>query len=454
MTQDEKRGPADEVHGHHRPQTVLDHLVRDRPPWLRSRVVRRAASAVAAAALVVAAVVALHPADSQRPPTSRLVGLGVQIPAPQAAGAPPRAIRATYRLAVARSGTRVELLGVSGPHLRGSEVRVRSAPAPDGSQIVTVAAVADCRSPSALEEATARYPVRVRRIGLDGTSARSLLRDPANFVDWAAAIRQDCWQRVAAAGVRVVGIVAGQQPLGRDALLDVRLASTLDRDVEVTAVDVADVSRIEPADSGVLPAGGARVVRVRLPVPDCALGPRPVGSGLLWSIGEVGDDAAATFVTALPPAADAALLAAAEDRCSPPGTTVRVTRSRLLPTDAVVPDRRSATIELRLRVRSNQPLVVLGTAPGPATTSDARLATSVSRVHPVEGSGRAVVVWHASCTAAPPSPLRLPVRLPRHGPDLVFAVTVDDPGLARMFSKACGLGIDGLVASGWRRPSS
>jgi hypothetical protein len=399
-------------------------------------------------------MVALQPADSQRSSASRVVGLGVRIPEPQPAGARPRAIRATYRLAPARSGTKVELLGVTGPHLRDSEVRVRATAEASGSEIVTVSAVADCRSPSALDESIARYPVRVRTTGLDGTSARSLFRVPASLVDWAAAIRQDCWQRVAAAGVRVDGIVATQHLLGQDVLLDVRLASTLDRDVQVAAVDVADVSTIEPADSGLLPAGGSRVVRVRLPVPDCALGPRPVGSGLLWSIGGLGDDAAATFVTALPPAADAAVLAAAQDRCSPPGTTVRVTRSRLLPTDAVVPDRRSATIELRLRVRSDQPLVVLGTAPGPATTSDARLATSVSRVRPVEGSARAVVVWHASCTAAPPSPLRLPVRLPRPGADLVSAVTVDDPGLARTYSRACGLAIDGLVASGWRRPSS
>ena len=258
---------------------------------------------------------------------------------------------------------------------------------------------------------------------------------------------------MAAAGVRVDGIVAAQHPLGRDVLLDVRLASTLDRDVKVAAVDVADVSTIESADSGLLPAGGSRVVQVRLPVPDCALGPRPVGSGLLWSIGEVGDDAAATFVTALPPAADAAVLAAAQDRCSPPGTTVRVTASRVLPPDPVVPDRRGAAIELRLRVRSDQTLVVLGAAPGPATTSDARLPTSVARVHPVDGSARAVVVWHASCTA-PPTPLRLPVRLPRLGEALVSAVTVDDPGVARTYARVCGLRLGALVASGWRGPSS
>ena len=402
----------------------------------------------------MAAVGALQPADSQRPPASRLVGLGVQIPEPQPADARPRAIRATYRLATTRSGTHVELLGVSGPHLRGSEVRARSATAPGGSQVVTVSAVADCRSPSALDRTIAPYPVAVRTTGPDGTSARGRLRVPAPLVDWAAAIRQDCWQRVAAAGVTVAGVVAVQHPLGPDVLLDVRLASTLVRDVEVAAIDVADVSTIEPADSGLLHAGGSRIVRVRLPVPDCALDPSPVGSGLLWSIGEVGDDAAATFVTPLPAAADAAVLAAAQDRCSPPGTTVRVTRSRVLPPDAVVPDRRGAAIELRLRVRSDQPLVVLGTAPGAATTSDARLPTSVARVRPVDGSARAVVIWHASCTAAPPTPLRLPVRLPQLNEALVSTIIVDDPGVARTYARACGLRLGALVARGWRGPSS
>jgi hypothetical protein len=402
----------------------------------------------------VAAVVALQPADPQRPSAPRVVGLGVRIPEPQPAGARPRAIRATYRVATARSGTKVQLLGVTGPHLRASEVRARSATEPGGSQVVTVSAVADCRSPSALDEQTARFPVMVRTTGLDGTSAHNLLRVPASLVDWAAAIRQDCWQRVAAAGVRVLGIVVAQHPFGRDVLLDVRLASTLDRDVEVAAVDVADVSTLEPADSGLLPAGGSNVVRVRLPVPSCSLGPRPVGSGLLWSIGEVGDEAAATFVTALPPATDAAARAAAENLCSPPGTTVRITGSRVLPPDAVVPDRRGAAIELRLRVRSDQPLVVLGSTAGSATTSDARLPTSVARVRPMKGSARAVVVWHASCTAAPPTPLRLPVRLPRLDANLVSAVIVDDPGVARTYARACGLRLGALVASGWQRPGS
>lgn len=378
----------------------------------------------------------------------------MQIPGPQPAGAPALAIRATYRVTAARSGTQVEDLEVTGPHLLGSGVRARSATEPDGSQVVTVSAVADCRSPSALDPGGARYPVTVRTTGLDGPPARSRPRVPTSLVDWAAAIRQDCWQRVAAAGVTVDGVVVAPHQVGRDVLLDVRLTSALDRDVEVGAVDVADVSTIEPADAGLLPARGSRVVRVRLPVQDCALEPRPVGSGLLWSVGEVGEDAAATFVTALSSAADAVVMTAAQDRCSPPGTTVRVAGSRVLPLDAIVRDRQGAAIALRLQVRSGRPLVVLGTEPGPATTSDTRMPTGAARVRPVNGSGRAVVVWHASCAATQPVPLRLPVRLPRPGADPVYAVTVDDPGVAQTYARACGLRLGALVAFGWRGPST
>ena len=78
---------------------------RPRPPVAppagsaAARAARRAASVVAAGALLVAAVVALQPADPQRPSAPRVVGLGVRIPEPQPAGARPRAIRATYRVA-------------------------------------------------------------------------------------------------------------------------------------------------------------------------------------------------------------------------------------------------------------------------------------------------------------------------------------------------------------------
>lgn len=440
------------MYGHHGQQSVLGRLLSRPPTWLRPPAARRAATLVAVGVLLVAAAVALQPPDPERSSASQVVGLAVQIPEPQPAGAPPLAIRATYRVTAMRSGTQVEDLEVTGPHLLGSGEWVRSATEPGGSQVVTVSAVADCRSPSALDPAGARYPVMVRTTGLDGPSAPSRPRVPASPVDWAAAIRQDCWQRVAAAGIRVDGVVAAPHQVGRDVLLDVRLTSALDRDVEVAAVDVADVSTIEPADSGLLPAGGSRVVRVRLPVQDCALGPRPVGSGLLWSVGEVGEDAAATFVTAESSAAAAAVLRAVQDRCSPPGTTVRVTGSRVLPLAAILRDRQGAAIALRLRVRSGEPWVVLGNAPGAATT-DTRLPTSLTRVRTVDGSARAVVVWHASCTAAPPAPPRLPVRLARSGA-VVYAVTVDDPRVARTYARACGLRLGDLVTVGWRGPST
>jgi hypothetical protein len=386
---------------------------------------------------------------------TQVVGLAMRIPGPQPAGAPPRAIRATYRVTPARPGTRVRVLKVTGPFLRGADVRVsgrarNTAADQSGSEVVTVSGVADCRSLSALDAGGARYPVTVRTTGLDGTAARGRPGVPPSLVDWAAAVRQDCWQRVAAAGVKVTGLVATPHRAGRDVLLDVRLTSSLERDVEVAAVDVADVSTIEPADSGTLPAGGSRVVRVRLPLPECSLGLRPAVGELLWSVGEVGEDAAATFVTALPSTADAAVLVATQESCSPPGTTITVTDARVLAPNAVLSDPHGAAIALRLRLRSGSPLVVLGREPGPTTTSDARVPTGVARVHPVAGPAQARIVWQASCSAAPPIPLSLPVRLPGPGADRDYAVTVDDPVVARTYARACGLRLDALVAAGWR----
>ena len=299
--------------GPRRSPTVLDRLLPRAPARLQPAAARRVASVAAAGALVVATAVALQPTNPQRSSVSRVVSLGVRIPEPQPAGARPRAIRATLRVTTARPGAQVEVLAVTGPHLREG-MRVRSATGRGGSQVVTVSAVVDCRSPSALDAASARYAVMVRTTGLDGTSTRSRLPVPGSD-DWTAAIRQDCWQRVAAAMVRVDSVVAAPGPVGRDALLDVRLTSTLDRDVKVAAVDVADVSTIEPADSGLLPARGSRLIRVRLQVPDCALRPREFDSELMWSVGGVGEDAAAIFVTALPPSAAAAVVAAARDQC-------------------------------------------------------------------------------------------------------------------------------------------
>jgi hypothetical protein len=122
ITQDEERRPADEVHGHtgRMPPSSTAGAANGRlgsgpcrtPGGLRgrrleqwswrqwSRCSRRILSG----------------------PPRAVVGLGVRIPEPQPAGARPRAIRATYRIATARSGTKVELLGVTGPHLRASEV--------------------------------------------------------------------------------------------------------------------------------------------------------------------------------------------------------------------------------------------------------------------------------------------------------------------------------------------
>ena len=278
----------------------------DRPA--RSSALRWAVALLLAAALAAAAVVALRPPVQSRAAEPTVTGLSLRIPVPRPAGSAARPITATYRVTAARSGSSLRVDGLTGPHLLGSSVRTESRPTARDSSLVTVSAVADCRSPSSLAAPSGRYVLVGRLTGLDGTTTRTRRRVPTSTVDWAAAVRQDCWQRVAARGVAVDDVTATPDPDGRGIGLVVRLTSSLSMAVRVGAVDVADVSTLEAAESGTLPAGGSLVLHVRLPIRDCRAGTllddsfgiagRP--AVLPWSVGPVGGDAAATFVLALP----------------------------------------------------------------------------------------------------------------------------------------------------------
>jgi hypothetical protein len=199
--------------------------------------------------------------------------------------------------------------GLTGPHLSAGTVRVVSRRTAAGDVLVTLRAVADCRSLASLNVPGGRYLLVARLTDGGRSVARARLRASSAQTDWGAAVRQDCWQRVAAGGIEVAGVVAEPVPTARSVQLAVRLTSTLATDVQVGAVDVADVSTLEGADTGTLPAGGTLVLRVRRPVGDCP--PSSPGGGphgplavdvLQWSVGPVGVDAAATFLTAVPSA--------------------------------------------------------------------------------------------------------------------------------------------------------
>jgi hypothetical protein len=270
-----------------------------------SRVVNRVLTILVAAGLVGGAVVALRPPAAGLGPGPTLTGMSLLIPPPEPVGAAARPITATYRVTTSRHGESLHLRGLTGPYLLSSSVRASTRSASGGASLVTLRAVADCRSPASLGAPTGRYVVvgRLTRFGFTSTRFRSPV--PTSPVNWAAAVRQDCWQRVAARGVAVADVVAAPDPTWSGVLLAVHLASSLDMDVRVGAVDVADVSTLEAAETGILPAGGSLVLHVRQPVRHCGavslrdLARAGSGPGLPWSVGPVDGDAAATFVTML-----------------------------------------------------------------------------------------------------------------------------------------------------------
>jgi hypothetical protein len=260
-------------------------------------------------------VVALRPPGDRRAPEPITAGLSLRIPLPRPAGTAARPITATYLVTASRSGSSLQVSGLAGPYLLGSSVRARSRPTTGDSTLVTVSAVADCRSPASLAARTRRYLLVGRLTRLDGTTTPVRRRVPVSTVDWSAAVRQDCWQRAAARDVAVDDVVTAPDPTAQGIRLTVRLRSSLAMAVRVGAVDVADVSTLEAAEAGTLPAGGSLALHVRQQVRDCRAGPlsdsvlesTSAGAGLLWSVGPVGRDAAATFVTVLPAAVTSAV---------------------------------------------------------------------------------------------------------------------------------------------------
>jgi hypothetical protein len=277
-----------------------------------------------AAGLTAAAAVALRPPAGSHAAAPTVTGLSLRIPVPRPAGSAARPITATYRVTTSRSGSSLRIDGLSGPYLLGSSVRTSRGSTARDSGRVTVSAVADCRSPSSLEAPAGGYLLEGRLTRLDGTTTRVRRRVATSTVDWSAAVRQDCWQRVAARGVAIDHVVAAPDPSGLGIRLVVRLTSSLVMAVRVGAVDVADVSTLEAAESGTLPPGGSLVLHVRLPIRDCRRGPLlddPLGAAgrpalRQWSVGPVGGDAAATFVTGVPDGMTDAVGAARRRLCT------------------------------------------------------------------------------------------------------------------------------------------
>jgi hypothetical protein len=436
--------------------------------WLdRHRsVVARTGVALGLAAGLAAAALALRPAGEPPLPRARLTGVSIEVPAAHAGGGDARPIVATYRIKPIGSGTHVAVTGISGPFVKASVARPVAAPSPVSGAVVTVSAIADCTGAASLDTTKGPYLVTVTRTNSHGRSARERVRVPASPVDWAAAVREDCWQRRATRGIVIEGVGAERDAESHQLVLTVTLRSALPEDVHVRVIDVADVATLDAADSGTLRAGAEHAFRVRWPTVDCSLPVLPfsnVSSGtrrgrhidtpaLAWSIGPVGGDPAALFMTSLSPSQLTAVQDSVRLLCVPPATAIHITSSRVLPPDPAVADLTGVSIAVRLSLLSAASRIVIGQQQD-SLTADARVPITQADVRLVNHKAEATIVWLARCSAVDPRPPLLPLHIRIRGHLVGYSVTLDDAMLAATYASACGfLDADQLRGVGWDLP--
>jgi hypothetical protein len=271
------------------------------------RVVTVGVTAGALVALVVVVMNALRPPPTievSRAPISG-VSISVSTSGPSGRASP---IIASYRVGHAPPGLRFAVTGLSGPFIRAAVVRA-------DADLVTVTATPECDSAASLDPAPAPYLLAVSERADRGRSVTGRLDLPTSPVDWAAAVRRDCWQVLAATRLAVIGLRAEPALAVGPVELQVLLRNRSARSVRVRVLDIADVATVDPADSGVLRPGAQRPFRVRLPIADCGRGTGSQAPSLAWSVGPADADPLALLTTGLSPPQIATIQAAAALLC-------------------------------------------------------------------------------------------------------------------------------------------
>jgi hypothetical protein len=439
---DEAGRVVDDAPGESLVEVVEDGLDRDLTSralaWFREhRGLRVASAAGLAATLGVGAWLAGRPA-----PVAPLSS-AVVVPVPVADVLVGRdrlgrsgVVTAAYDVAAGAHGSVTTVSGVEGPGIRAWSVRVVSESAT--GQRVVVSAVPDCAETVTLDSAPTDYRLLLSRTDADGRSASGTTATPGTAL--ADGVRRTCWTLLGSSEVMPSALDARIDAHLDQLVLSVTMTNASARGVRLGAIDIADVSTIDPADTQVLAAGTSRVIRVRLPSTVCGAvraptGLRAVGSTLTWAIGPPSGQVEAVVSTAVPQALRARISEGLDHLCgASPSVLANVTAATLLPTSPFVTDRNSISLRLRVQVHSDAQHVVAGDDPA-VLTSDAR-PTFTADETAVGRSGAAVdVVWSTRCatTTAP----RLPVALLRDGHEFRTSVSIANLVVAQAFSAAC-----------------
>ncbi len=361
----------------------------------------------------------------------------------------------TYRVTPADPRTTVTVDGVVGPGIRASGSRGRAGG--DGDDRA-VAALPDCADPRSLDGPASGYALDTTRTGPGGRAVRERIPVPGGIVDWGSAVRRACW---AAAGRDLVPVSLATRVAadGRRVTLDVGLRNGMGRDVEVHAVDVADVATLDAADAGVVATGATRTLRVRVPVTDCARADGAPGSmaarsgvpaSLPWAVGPVGDAPVAVVAVPLTPAQVAAAARAVRAACgSGPSLVVRVLDARPAPRDQVASDLSGAALVVRLDLGSDATRLVLG-EDTTGLTADARVAFPQQQVSLRDRRASVALTWNAPCPPTGSPPPALPVLLVAEGRRYTRAVSLSGDRLARAYARACAVSLAELRSRGWQ----
>lgn len=359
---------------------------------------------------------------------------------------------ATYRVTPADSRTTVTVDGVVGPGIRASGPRGSAGRGGDGR---VVAALPDCADPLSLDAPASGYALDTSRTGPDGRAVRERIPAPDGIVDWGSSVRRVCW---AAAGRDLVPVSLTAQVVAdrTQVALEVGLRNGMGRDVEVRAVDVADVATLDAADAGVVRAGATRTLRVRVPVTGCSApvgtpGPLDVPPGvptsLSWAVGPAGDAPVAVAAVRLTPAQVAAAARAVRAACgSGPALAVRVLDARPAPRD---PAASSTVLVVRLGLASDAARLVLGEDTR-GLTADARVAFPRAWATLHHRRATVTLTWNTPCPPHGSAPPVLPVLVVADGRRYARTVALSGDRLARAYSRACAVDLTELRSRGWR----
>jgi hypothetical protein len=414
--------------------------------------VRRAAArhplATGVVAVVTVLMVALGAVVATRPaPPVPITGLALTpVPLTHLLASPESLARqglvgAAYDVVGPTGSQPAQVRGIVGPGIRASSARSAGATLTPAREFL-VTAIPDCADPAVLDPGPADYRLDVSRTDDQGRTQTARVDVPDAAAAWLAPLRTQCWSVLARAGLTLRGVTAAVDRHHTTVLVTAELANGLGRPATVTAVDVADVSTIDPADTADLPVGATAHLRVRIPVTQCGSGSRAAAPAVVtsvgWAVGPVGGDPAAVVATPLTPAEQAVVAGAVEQLCgAAPVAQVHVVSVSTEPVNPFLADDRGVSLALRASVATTADDVLAGDDPA-ALTSDARPVFTAEDATVRDGSVMLALVWNARCPASPVAAPRLPMRLRAGGLTYVTSTVLRDPVLARGYAAACG----------------